>query len=318
MKDVTLQDEKANELITSSQASLDNPVLSYLMSYKSKNSRRSMASNLKLAISVLDGYQSSDLLSFPWQILKPAVVKLILFKLRNTHEPATIRAVRVSLLGVCKCLWYQDLLTDKEYKEIRDVRPDFAVRKPKGRMLSKEELKALFLQFADPKTLADLRDAAILSLLVECGLRREECASMLYERLDLEDRSFSIIGKRDKERICYLPDSTYLYLSDYLKERGDDLGALFYSLNKKGEFSYKGITAQGIYKIVKERAQHAGIKDFTPHDLRRTFASNLIDANFDLITVRDLMGHSSVTTTQNYDRRGEDRKRRAAMSLHLS
>jgi len=72
-----------------------------------------------------------------------------------------------------------------------------------------------------------------------------------------------------------------------------------------------------VYYILQVRQREAGLDRCAPHDLRRTFATALLDNGEDLITVKDAMGHASVTTTQKYDRRGEDKLRRARDNLNI-
>ena len=78
-----------------------------------------------------------------------------------------------------------------------------------------------------------------------------------------------------------------------------------------------GLTAQSVYDILSKRADQAGVKKFSPHDLRRTFAGDLLDAGADLATVQKLMGHANANTTAAYDRRDAKSKRAAVDKLHV-
>jgi integrase len=114
-------------------------------------------------------------------------------------------------------------------------------------------------------------------------------------------------------------------LADWLAIRPEDHeheseggGPLFFPINKGGHILVGDrLTEQAIYKMLKKRAQEAGVKDFSPHDLRRTFVSDLLDAGADIATVQKMAGHANVTTTARYDRRPEEAKRKAAGLLHV-
>ena len=78
-----------------------------------------------------------------------------------------------------------------------------------------------------------------------------------------------------------------------------------------------GLTAQTVYDVLARRADQAGVKKFSPHDLRRTFAGDLLDAGADLATVQKLMGHANANTTAAYDRRDAKAKKAAVNKLHI-
>ncbi len=99
--------------------------------------------------------------------------------------------------------------------------------------------------------------------------------------------------------------------------RGDRPGPLFWRVRRGGHIEEARLTDQAILVILEKRLAQAHVKPFTAHDLRRTFAGDLLDAGADLVTVQKLMGHESPNTTARYDRRDETTKRDAARKLHF-
>lgn len=176
-----------------------------------------------------------------------------------------------------------------------------ASRLPAGRMLEQDELRALRDACGDDAR--GHRDRAIIAVLALAGLRRAELA-------DLELASFSpaglrVIGKGNKERLVPIPPAARELLEKWLKVRGDAAGPLFCRVRRGGNVELHKLTTQAVWKALREVGQRAGIESFSPHDLRRTFISMLLDRQNDLSTVQRLVGHASPVTTARYDRRSE-------------
>ena len=100
--------------------------------------------------------------------------------------------------------------------------------------------------------------------------------------------------------------------------RGKDAGPLFFPAKRGGTLRHgRRLSPQSIYYLLKARAKKAGVRPFTPHDLRRTFVSRLLGAGVDIAIVAKMAGHSNIQTTARYDRRPEETKQRAAKLLQI-
>src|SRR5689334_639617 len=108
-----------------------------------------------------------------------------------------------------------------------------------------------------------------------------------------------------------------LALDAWLAVRGAAKGPLFCGINKGGRLLPGRLSSQGVLRMVTKRAAEAKIKQFSPHDMRRSFISDLLDSGADLVTVQALAGHASPTTTARYDRRGEATKKKTVELLHV-
>lgn len=170
--------------------------------------------------------------------------------------------------------------------------------------LSAAEIQRL-LGAAGGEKLADLRDKAVLALLFSTGLRVSELAKLNRDNINIQEGEFSVRGKGDKIRLVFISDSAGKALADYLEKRKDMDKALFIRVKKKeskGE-EERGLrlTPRSVQRIVKKYAAKAGImKEVTPHTLRHSFATDLLSNGADIRSVQELLGHSSVTTTQIY------------------
>ena len=123
-------------------------------------------------------------------------------------------------------------------------------------------------------------------------------------------------GKGNKERRAFMPEHVWQRIHQWTETiRGEQEGALFTRIRIGDDVTSQRMTPQAVYYILEQRRTDSCIDTCAPHDLRRTFASMMLDNGEDLITLRDAMGHANVTTTQKYDRRRDERLRKAVDKL---
>jgi integrase len=179
------------------------------------------------------------------------------------------------------------------------------------------EIRALIECCADLKGPVANRDAAIISLMYAAGLRREEVVNL--DLADYDGATGRLIvrhGKGDKERQTYIPGGAADALEAWLECRGVEPGPLFLPVLNRS-IHWRRLKAQTIYDMLQRRAIDAKVSHFSPHDLRRTFISDLLDAGADIATVSKMAGHANIQTTARYDRRPEQAKIKAAGLLHV-
>jgi site-specific recombinase XerD len=209
-------------------------------------------------------------------------------------------------------------MTAEDYHRAVDVPPVRGSTLPKGRALSSGELRILFQVCAAEKTPGATRDAALMAVLYGAGMRRSEAVSLDLEDYNAETGELRIrSGKGHKERLVYASNGSALALEAWLKLRGQESGPLFCPVNKGGRIHLRRMTDQVVMFILRKRASQAGVQAFSPHDMRRTFISDLLDAGADIATVQHLAGHANVQTTARYDRRGEAAKKKATELLYV-
>jgi len=295
-----------------------NPATVYLAGLGA-GSRRTMAQALDRIAEITTGGRV-DAQQLPWHTLRFQYTQAIRAALMGEYSPATTNKMLSALRGALKAAWRLGLMTADDYSRAVDLdpvgvsRPDQAA----GRALNPGELMGLLNVCENDATAAGGRDAAILGLLYAGGLRRSEVV-----KLDVSDYDPVMFvlkvraSKRGKTRVVPIENGGKAALLDWLHLRGKTPGPLFVRILKGGHLAEARLTAQGVYDILSRRADEAGVDSFTPHDLRRTFAGDLLDAGVDLATVQKMMGHSNPATTASYDRRGERAKRAAATKLHV-
>lgn len=168
-------------------------------------------------------------------------------------------------------------------------------------LISAQELRRLF-QAPDRSTPQGLRDYAILQLLFSTGLRISELCGLSIDDVDLSRDEFSVRGKGDKIRVVFLSDTARDALKAYLASRKDMDDALFvqYGKNAKNAAQLR-LTPRAVQRMLKVCAAKAGItRKVTPHVIRHSFATDLLQNGADLRSVQALLGHANISTTQVY------------------
>lgn len=187
--------------------------------------------------------------------------------------------------------------------------------------LEGDELQRLFdATKLEKDEITRLRDTAILQTLFSTGLRVSELASLRRDNINLDRREFTVRGKGSKLRLVFLSDEAAECIKKYLGKRKDNSKALFvghstigntvekeitsqgFKLGKKdGDREVTGLTPRSIQRVIKKYCRVAGIvKKVSPHTLRHSFATDLLQNGADIRSVQTLLGHASITTTQIY------------------
>jgi site-specific recombinase XerD len=293
-----------------------HPALTYLASL-APGSRRTM----RAALDTIAGILSADIHdwgTFPWPKLRYQHTGAVRSALAERYAPATANKALSALRGVLRECWRLGLMGADDYRRAVDLEPVRGSRLPRGRALDAGELAALFRVCAEDPSPAGARDAALLAVLYGGGLRRAEAVALNVADVDTGTGAVTVrSGKGAKDRLTYLPAGGIAAVRAWLQVRGDAPGPLFIGVNKGGRLEWRRLTDAAVRVVMVKRARQAGVSAFSPHDLRRSFVSHLLDAGADLAAVQGLAGHSSPTTTTRYDRRGERARQQAAALLHV-
>jgi len=292
-----------------------NPALVYL-SRLSEGSRHTMHQALDTIADML--MTGTDAFIFPWSELRYPHTTAIRAKLAESHAPATANKMLSALRGVLEQVWRLGQVDAESYRQAVSIECVKGARLPSGRAIAPGELQALMRACATDPGATGIRDATIMGLLYSCGLRVGELCSLDLADYDPETGELVIRrAKGGKQRLAHVVNGAHDALADWLALRGDVPGALFYP-SRKGNHIHPGrLTQQAVYEMLRTRAKQADVRPLSPHDFRRTFVGDLLDAGADLATVQALAGHASPVTTARYDRRPEAARRKAVELLHV-
>ncbi|MEN9216378.1 MAG: tyrosine-type recombinase/integrase [Gloeomargarita sp. HHBFW_bins_162] len=303
----------------STEASLNgqtHPVLIYLARL-SPGSRRTLYEALEL-LARWSSHSQLGAMEFPWWELRYPHTAALRSRLAAQYAPATVNKQLAALRGVLRECWRLGLLSAEEYHRTIDIPTVKGQRLLRGRVLSQQEINTLFTICEQENSPAGCRDAALLGLLAGSGLRRAEVVALQVQDYDpTENRLRVRAGKGNKDRLVYVAPGADVRLERWLSLRGTQPGALLCPVNRWGQVVMRSLTEQAVLHILTKRGQQARIAAFSPHDLRRTFISNLLDAGVDIATVQKLAGHANVQTTVRYDRRDERAKQAAVARLRI-
>ena len=191
--------------------------------------------------------------------------------------------------------------------------------------LTREEVESVIKQIDTSKEIG-LRDRAILECLYSTGLRVTELCNLSRDQINLETQEFAIRGKGKKMRIVFLSERAKIWISEYLKMREDNYDPLFisYSRRSKNKMNLDNGESRRLQRdtieiIVGKYRRMAGIvKKVTPHTMRHSFATQLLQNGADIRSVQEMLGHSSITTTQIYTHLTNKRLKEVHQKFHNS
>jgi site-specific recombinase XerD len=229
--------------------------------------------------------------------------RLWLNRLRDDHgQELTKTTQNYHLIALRSFLKY---LAKRDIAALDSAKIELAkVARPEVTFLEAEEVDRL-LEAIDTTNIVGLRDRAIVELLFSGGLRVSELVNLDRDRLNLDRREFMVRGKGQKDRPIFISPQAAEWIGRYLSARQDNFQPLFVhfsgSHSDLDDGMYTRLTTRSVQRIIKRYSRQAGItKDVTPHTLRHSFATDLLQNGADLRSVQGLLGHANIATTQIY------------------
>ena len=203
------------------------------------------------------------------------------------------------------CQFYHYLAEEEEIPIVNPVKKPNIMKLPRGlpKHLNDEHIELLFKNLKGP------RDRAMFMIMLRCGLRVEEVAHLSLGNIDLKRRILFIQdGKGAKDRIVYISNDALAALLEYLRVRpANKVKKVF--LVEKGPLTGQSLSIRGIQKRMEYYANKTKLR-ISCHHLRHTMATQMLNADTDLSTIQDLLGHNSIRTTQRYCRISNPKVRR--------
>jgi site-specific recombinase XerD len=244
---------------------------------------------VKTYINILDQFMRWLTVPLP-EVTRKEIGAYVDHLLRKRRTPKTITCHLQTIR-----LFFDYLLNEEGRPMVNPVtRISLRLPKPLPRHLKDDQVTRLFAVIRDP------RDRAMFMLMLRCGLRVQEVAELTGDAVEYGRRQIFVFhGKGAKDRVVYMSEDARSALLAYLEKRSSKARALF--LVQKGSMRGKPLSVRGIQKRIEYYARESEL-NVSCHRLRHTMATQLLNADADLATIQDLLGHGQITTTQRYCR----------------
>ena len=193
--------------------------------------------------------------------------------------------------------FYNFLHFDKELSIEVPFKKNSRLKPPTSlpRFLRDEDVEKFFSVIKKP------RDVAMFKVMLRCGLRVEEVSNLTIKAIDLKQKRLMVLnGKGKKDRVTYISEDAKKALSQYLNHRSSS-HAIKVFLVEKGTYNGKPLSVRGIQKRMEYYAKKARIKA-SCHRLRHTMATSMLNADADIVTIQELLGHTKISTTERYSK----------------
>ena len=291
-----------------------HPARVYLRSLN-PGSLPTMITSLNTIASLLSDGQC-DIDTLDWSAIRYQHTAAVQASLFEQYAPSTAAKMMCAFRRVLNEARKLGLMSATDYSNAIDLPSIRSSSSLLGRALSQSEITALISACALDNSKLGIRDAALIAILRGAGLRRVEAVKLKITNFTPETGQLEINqAKGGKNRLVYLPQKAIALVENWLQVRGRRPGALLCPIRKGGKIEFRHMSSQAVLLVVQKRGKQAGVESFSPHDFRRTFCSDLLDAGVDIVTVQKLAGHADPNTTAKYDRRGEEVKRQAVQNL---
>ncbi|MCV9067373.1 site-specific integrase [Escherichia coli] len=291
-----------------------NPALLWLASLTPAG-RRGMQSLLRRCAGILRPGAKPD--TYPWHTLDyTSVMRVRSVLLDEGYAVATVNMALSALKSVAGAAFSMGILDADRLTRIRSVRRVTGSATRLGRALDRTEIRAMLAAAGKADAVRCQRNRAILLLLCGAGLRAAELVALDVGDIDV---AMGIVivrqGKGRKIREIHLSGKVCMQLRRWLKLRRYHAGPLFSRISRAGQPGRQRLTTTGLTGLLAQLREAAKVDYFTPHDLRRTFITRLLEQGVDINVVRQLAGHADISTTTRYDCRGRQAVDRASRAL---
>jgi site-specific recombinase XerD len=282
------------------------------------NSRRSIKSQL---------YKVADIMEWPldkrdemfhqadYQMACQIKVALI----QHGSSAKSVNRAMSAIRNVVKVAVLMGLVSENQLIQLSAIKLE-KTSQHQGNPINATQVSTLFTYLAKDTSIIGVRNMAMFALLLGAGLRRSELVALKLNDLTLIESLLVVQkGKGNKRRTAFLPKWCVEHVHTWLLLRGYDASYVFNPVNKSSRINVtRDITAECVYLMVRNTTKNIGLGTVSPHDLRRTYITRLLEQNIDLNTVRLMAGHEDISTTVVYDKRDNKVMQKAAACLSYS
>jgi len=281
-----------------------DPALLYLQTLAPGSRASQWSAIRRVALSLSDGEVTDGV--YPWETLTAEDVARLRCHLIETVAPPTGRRYLSVLKAMVEFTYVTGRITADKHAVLvhrRNLLPIRGSSPPAGRALDRSEAARFIRSCASDRSSSAARDAAMFGILYCSGIRGRELINLDLADIDLDTGQMTVTGKGRKNRNLVLSTTAVEVMRWWLKVRGPRGGPLFVPLAKGGAVAgIRRMSYQALAASLRRRAELAGLESFSPHDLRRTFVTDLLKGGENIEVVAHLCGHASVDTTARYSR----------------
>lgn len=265
----------------------------YLLTVKQKEEKTTVSSYIEDIYKYLE-YMENNKIKTALDIEYQNITNYLKYLDNNNYKTSSIIRKIVSIK-----LFHKYLSEEYKIKDVSSKIINPKLRRKLPNILTIEEVDNLLdIKLNTP---FDYRNKAMLELMYSSGLRVSELVDLKLNNIDLDNGYVRCLGKGKKERIIPIGEIAIEYLKKYINEYRNSMKKGYYTENVFLNNHGKNITRQGFFLIIKNIAKEKNIdKNITPHMLRHSFATHLLNNGANLRTIQEMLGHSSITTTQIY------------------